>query len=318
MTLKFNPFEYILILEECLINPQLYKEKEELFKNFMECVEKNKDNEHFIEMIEKEINKKMGGATSDANLTMQEVQKNIDGINKNIKTEVEKAINDVKSINNDNLTLFILNSVKDGKTEKTEKNIKDLLLLTNYGLKTLLECQTILQEINKDNPDEKLQTVHDELNAIIKTINNIIGLAKDYESIPPDKNFNNSLLSKSNFYHKKTNEVLLKILKTEHTNLNSAAAKVIIASSIIFATMKCLSISTAKNDLETNKIIKKILQDDMNIINGNPVPIPTSGNNSDIVDLIKKTILILNKKCKPEHMMDTFIYVLSMIEKNNS
>lgn len=304
----FNPFEYILILEECLTTPQLYKEKEEEFKNFMECVDKNKDSDDFIKIIENELNKKNGGSPVGAILTKEQVQTNIDGISVDFKTKVEEAINDVKSINNDKLTDFILNSVKDGKTKKTEKNIKDLLLLTNYGLKTLLECQTILQT----KKDKDLDDISGELNKIIIIINNIILLAKKYESMPPEDNFNDTILNQSKFYHKRTNEFLLKILKTAHTEINSAAGKANMASSIIFATMKCLSISTAKNDVETNKIIKKILQDDINIING--IPLPISGNDSNIINLIKNTISILNKKCKPDHMMDTFIHVLIMIE----
>lgn len=313
---KFNPFEYILILEECLETPQLYKEKEDIFKNFMECVEKNKNNEEFIEIVEKELNelnKKNGGAKGspvDPNLTMKEVQKNIDGINQNIKTKVEKAINDVKLILLDDLTTFILNSIKDGKTKKTEKNIKDLLLLTNYGLKTLLECQNILQKIK----DEELQSVDRHLNTIIRVINNIIRLATKYESIPPENNFDSSILKMTKNYHKKTNEILSKILKTKYETVNLLAGKAIMASSIIFATMTCLSISTAKNDVETNNITKKILVDDINIIKATdptPLPVPTSSIDSDIIN---NTISILKKKCKPHHMMDTFVYILNKIE----
>jgi len=309
---KFNPFEFILILEECLNTPQLYKEKEDLFKNFMECVDKNKDNEQFIEIVEKEINKTNGGTLVGAILTKEQVQTNIDGISVDFKTEVEKAINDVKSINIDDLTVFILKSVKDGKSKKTEKN-KDLLLLTNYGLKTLLDCQTTLQKINEDKKDKDLDVIDGKLNTIIKSINDIIELATKYDSIPPKKNFDESILKLTFDYHEKTNNILSQILKTTYTELKSIAAKVIMASSIIFATMKCLSISTEENDVDTS--IKKILADDIKIINGTPDPTPTSGNDSVIVDLINKTISILNKKCKPDHMMDTFIYVLNMIER---
>lgn len=314
--MTFNPFEFILILEECLNTPQLYKEKEDLFKNFMECVEKNKNNENFIEIVEKEINKTNGGTSTDAILTKEQVQSNIDGISHDIKTQIEKAINDVNSINVDKLTTFILKSVKDGKTkktEKTEKNIKDLLLLTNYGLNTLLECQTILQDINKDK--KEFEDVDGKLNTIIKSINDIIGLATKYDSIPPKKNFDESILKLTFEYHEKTNNILSQILKTTHTKVNSIAAKVIMASSIICAIMKCLSISTAENDVEPNTIIKKILVDDINIINGTPPPVPTTSIDSVVVDLINKTISILKKKCKPDHMMDTFIYVLNMIER---
>jgi hypothetical protein len=305
--MTFNPFEFILILEECINTPQLYKEKEDLFKNFMECVEKNKneDNDKFIEIVEKEINKTNGGSSVDAILTKEEVQTNIDGISDDIKTQIEKAINDVNSIVVDDLISFISTSVTKGKTEN---NIKDLLLLTNYGLKYALDCQTILQDI------KEFDDIDNKLTVIIKSINDIIGLATKYDSIPPEKNFDGSILKLTIEYHEKTNNILSQILKTTHTALNSIAGKVIMASSIIFATMKCLSISTAENDVETNTIIKKILVDDINIINGTD-PTPTSGIDSDIIKLINDTISILKKKCKPDHMMDTFIYVLNMIER---
>lgn len=309
---KFNPFEYILVLEECLISPQLYKEKEESFKKFMECVEKNKDNDKFIEIVEKELNKKNGGATKstgstvDTPLTIKEVDDNISAISDDVKTMFEKTLNKDQEIDQTifELSGLIINAKKE--KDKDSVKIKNIMLLINYGLKYLLECQTILQ--SKDD----LQNIN-ELTIIIKILSQTIKNVKKYEGIPPDDTFKKLILKFIEASHAKISKLSI-FLNTKYEDLNLITSKAIMSLSVIMCAMIYLNTEeTGTKYIETNRESKKILQNDINIINGIS-PIPISGNDSDINKLIKDTISILNKKCKPDHMMDTFIYVLNMIE----
>lgn len=298
--MTFNPFEYILVLEECLITPQLYKEKEESFKKFMECVEKNKDKDDFIKIIEEELKKTNGGATGstvDAVLTIDEINANISAIPDDIKTMFEKTLNKDQEIDQTipELTAVIIKAKKDN-------NIKNIISLINYGLKNLLECENILQ--SKDDLQNR------ELKSIIMFVNNAIKNAKNYEKIPPDDTFKETILKFIERSHRKVND-LSNLLKTKYPDLNLITSKAIMSLSVIMCAMIYLNTEESKY-IETNGILKKILQDDINIINGKPTePTPID---SDINNLITNTISILNKKCKPDHMMDTFIYVLNMIE----
>ena len=329
---KFNPFEYILILDEFLKNPILYKNKEDTLKDIMNTIKDNKDEEieTFIVNVEKKINETVGGATVDAFLTTEQVDANISHISdKNLKNMVENKIEHVSD--NTNLVTPIdvteIEAIIYGLTAainqgKVDENIDDILSLTNYGLKYLLECQSILQ----DKASTLGIDINKEMNEILNIINAIIREAKKFESekiIPPDGNFD-KILNDVEIYHKKTNETLKKILNIKDDELISVAAKAIMASSIIFSAFTYLSIDppkTYQNTTNSSNTIKTIIEDDIKLIRNKSQSTgeinSPSNSDSDINKSINDTIFILKQKCSSTHMMDTFVYVVEQLETAN-
>lgn len=318
---KFNPFAYILILEECLKNPNVY-EKDKLIK-FMDVIKENKDQENFIEIITTEINKMNGGSTVDAIMKKDDIERNIERINVELKTTVENAINDIKNLNVNKLLGFITDFLSKAKKVKNLRDLGDALLLTNYGLKYLIECQKVLHA-NSATLKEEFQDVESQLNSVIGIANKTsIEVEKFIASkkIPPDGNFYNSVLKYATKYHKDGNNILKNILKTNIEEVNLAAAKSIMASCIALSVMTFLNIYDIDDEKFTmySSTIKKIIEDDLKLIaNDEPEldvnPDTNPDTNPDINVLINDIITILKKKCTPQDMMDTFIEIVKIID----
>lgn len=326
----FNPFMYILIFEEFLINSALY-EKDKLIE-FMNIIKDNQSNSSEIEKFIKSIEStedQLGGATVSTETLYSESKLFIEKAEGIIKKTIETKDTDLDLLFNTIVqkiaAMAMIARDGDANRQTTDKNLSDLIetmpylleQLTDYKKRLIATTDTKLKEnIKKQNEDI------DKLISFVNIANEKVNNASKRADRDPKEKPEIEFVKESN---DKTIEILTEMLTTPDNAINIAAAKAILASAIAFASVGCLTLIKHANRAQSNivedgkklakEILKKAIDSIYAKINKESIEKQTD---PDINKQIEETISILKKLCNPTNMTELFMEVVYFNEKSNA
>lgn len=336
--MTFNPFKFIFTLEGFSTDHTLYDEVKLI--RIMNFIKANKEKENPISLIDKEM-KDIGVLTGGMNVppgppTDPPTDPPPTGpppapdqtLDVDIKAFIESAENIINGVtfqaNSDKLIINLPSKIAamamiardaENDVKRTEIMLDQLTNAMDYLITFLNNYKTVL--IKSKLKTEKNQQNADDLLSLVNEAKQKVDNAKKYTQNPTASapEASTKFVNESN---EKTIEILKEMLTTDDKSLNIAAAKGILAASVAFSAIACLSyikpdITRGNVVKDGEKLVTDILTKSMNAIYDKIGS--SDSTDSTINKKITDTIEYLKKMCTPTNMMEIFMEIIYLIEK---
>lgn len=330
--MTFNPFKFIFTLEAFSKDSTLYDEVKLI--RIINFIKDNKDKPDCIMLIDKEMKNIIAsrggssvGPTPPTGPTPSALDQTLDTDIKTFIENAEKIINKVilkpdsdlliVNLSNKIPAMAIIARDMDNEVKRTETMLDQLTKTMDYLITALGDYKTVLlasnlkTEENKKNADKLLELANEAKAKVDLTKES----AKNPKTPIPEAPI--QFVNESN---DKTIEILKEMLTTKEIPLNIAAVKGILAASVAFSAIACLSAikpNIPRSEHVTNGriLVTQILTKSIIAIYEKIGSSDSKTDSTAIDTKINETISFLKKMCTPDNMMEIFMEIIYLIEK---